>query len=71
MIYWFSILDEKEKSSNKQKRIKNTSNKCFQYTITVALNCEEIKSHQERVSNNKPFLNKYSYNPGQNRWDKL
>ena len=27
---------------------------------TVALNYEEIESHPERVSNIKPFINKYN-----------
>ena len=36
---------------------KNTDNKCFQYTVTVALNYEEIESHPERVSNIKPLIN--------------
>ena len=40
---------------------KNTDNKCFQYTVTVALNYEEIESHPERVSNIKPFINKYNW----------
>ena len=33
---------------------------CFQYAATVALNYEEIESHPERVSNIKPFINKYN-----------
>ena len=40
---------------------KNTDDKCFQYTVTVALNYEEIESHPERVSNIKPFINKYNW----------
>ena len=40
---------------------KNTDNKCFQYTATVALNYEEIESHPERVSNIKLFINKYNW----------
>ena len=34
--------------------------KCFQYVVTVALNYAYIESHAERVSNIKPFLNKYT-----------
>ena len=30
--------------------------KCFQYAITVALFHEQIKSHTERISNIKPFI---------------
>ena len=41
--------------------LKNTDDKCFQYAATVALNYEEIESHPERVSNIKPFINKYNW----------
>ena len=40
---------------------KNKDNKCFQYSITVALNHEEIESHPERISNTKPFIDKYNW----------
>ena len=40
---------------------KNTDDKCFQYAATVALNYEEIKWNPERVSNIKPFINKYNW----------
>ena len=40
---------------------KNEDDKCFQYAATVALNHEEIKCNPERVSNIKPFLNKYNW----------
>ena len=39
---------------------KNMNDMCFQYAATVALNYEEIESHPERVSNIKPFINKYN-----------
>ena len=35
--------------------LKNTDDKCFQYTATVALNYEEIESHPERVSSIKSY----------------
>ena len=35
--------------------------KCFQYAATAALNYEEIKQNPERVSNIKPFINKYNW----------
>ena len=38
----------------------NYDGKCFQYAATVALNCEEIGKHPERVSNIKPFINKHN-----------
>ena len=37
---------------------KNKDNKCFQYSITVALNHQEIRNHPERISNIKPFIDK-------------
>ena len=40
---------------------KNEDDKCFQQAATVALNYEKIKWNPERVSNIKPFMNKYSW----------
>ena len=40
---------------------KNKNNKCFQYSITVALNHQNIGNHPERVSNIKPFINQYNW----------
>ena len=58
LIYWFSILDKKEKNKNKSK---NKDDKCFQFAAAVALNFEEIESYSERVSNIIPFINKYNW----------
>ena len=42
--------------------LKNTDDKCFQYTTTVALNYEEFESqYLKRVSLIKPFVNKYNW----------
>ena len=41
--------------------INKKENKCFQYPITVALNYEEIVKHIERITNIKPFRNKYKW----------
>ena len=38
--------------------LKNKDDECLQYAVRVALNYEEIKN-PERVSNIKPFINKY------------
>ena len=38
------------------KNPKNNDNKCFQYSITVALNHQ---NHPERISNIKPFIDQY------------
>ena len=40
---------------------KTGDDECFQYAVTVALNYGEIESHPERVSNIKPFINKYNW----------
>ena len=34
-------------------------NKYFQYAVTVALNHDEIKQVLQRITKNKPFINKY------------
>ena len=40
---------------------RNKDNKCFQYSITVALNLQIIENHPERTSNIKPFINQYNW----------
>ena len=50
---------KKEKSNNKSE--KKPDDKCFQYAVIVALNHEEINWNPERVSNIKPFINKYNW----------
>ena len=39
---------------------RNKDNKCFQYSITVALNHQNIENHPESISNIKPFINQYN-----------
>ena len=39
----------------------NNDDKCFQYSITVALNHQNIENHPERTSNNEPFIDKYNW----------
>ena len=48
---------------NKRARInpKSKDNKCFQYSITVALNHQNIESNPERISNIKPFIDNYNW----------
>ena len=58
IIYLFSRLNKKQNTTINPK---NKDNKCFQYLVTVPLNCEEIESHPERVTNSKPFINKYKW----------
>ena len=35
--------------------------KCFQYSITVALNHQNIENHPERISNIKSFIDQYNW----------
>ena len=35
--------------------------KCFQYSIVVALNHQNIENHPERISNIKPFIDQYNW----------
>ena len=57
-----SYIKSPEWISNKRAPInpKNKDNKCFQYSITVALNHQNIENHPERISNIKPFIGKYN-----------
>ena len=41
--------------------VENDDDKCFQYSVTVALNYDEIKKHHQRVNKVKPFVNKYDW----------
>ena len=41
--------------------INKKHNKYFQYAVTVSLNHEEIKKDPQRITKNKPFINKYSW----------
>ena len=58
-----SYIKSPEWILNKRATInpKNKDNKCFQYSITVALNHQNIESHPERISNIKPFINQYNW----------
>ena len=40
---------------------KNNDDKCFQYAVTVTLNHKQIKSHPEKISTIKPFINQYNW----------
>ena len=56
-IYSLERIKKKKTTINS----KNTDDKWFQYTSTVALNYEETKWNPERISNIKPFINKYNW----------
>ena len=59
-----SYIDSLDWIKNKKTTINiinKKDKKCFQYTITVALNHEEIAEHSQRISKIKPFINKYNW----------
>ena len=41
--------------------INRKDRKCFQYVVTIALNHEEIKKDPQRITEMKPFINKYNW----------
>ena len=58
-----SYVKSSEWLINKRTTInpKNTDDKCFQYSITVASNHQKIESHPERISNIEPFIDQYDW----------
>ena len=40
---------------------KNKGNECFKHCLTVALNHQNIENHPERISNIKPFIDRYNW----------
>ena len=58
-----SYIDSPKWLKNKKATInpKNKDDKCFQYALTVALNYEQIKKNSQRISNIKPFIDKYNW----------
>ena len=58
-----SYIDSPKLLKKKKATInpKNNDDKCFQYAVTVALNHVQIKSHPEKTSNIKPFIDQYNW----------
>ena len=58
-----SYIDSPDWIKNKKATVnlKNEDDKGFQQAVTLALNYEEIKWNPERLSNVKPFMNKYNW----------
>ena len=58
-----SYIKSPEQALNKKPTInpKNKDNKCFNYSVTVALNHQNIENHPERISNIKPFIDQYNW----------
>ena len=63
---WRSYINFQDWIKKKKAAInpQNEDEKCFQYAATVPSNYDNIKWNPERVSNIKPFINKYN-------WEKL
>ena len=56
--------------------INKNDNRCFQYTVTVALNHKEIKKYLQKITKTKTFKDKYSWKgiklPSErNHWKKI
>ena len=58
-----SYIDPPEQLKNKKATInpKNNDDNCFQYALIIVLNHKQIKSHPERISKIKPFINQYNW----------
>ena len=57
-----SYIKSPEWVINKRATINpKNKDKCFQYSITVALNHQNIENHPERISNIKPFIDQYNW----------
>ena len=58
-----SYVKSSEWLINKRTTInpKNTYDKCFQHSISVASNHQKIESHPERISNIEPFIDQYDW----------
>ena len=59
IMYTFFWLDKSKQTAINP--INKKDNKCFQYTVTVALNHEEIKRPPQKITKIKPFINKYNW----------
>ena len=58
-----SYIDSPNWIKNKKAAINpinKKDNKCFQYTVTVTLNYEEVRKDLQRITKIKPFVNKYN-----------
>ena len=57
------MVDSPEWLKNKKATInpKNNDDKSFQYAITVAVNHVQTKSHPERITKIKYFINQYNW----------
>ena len=60
---WKPYINSPEWVINKRAIInpKNKDNKFFQYSVTVALNHQNMENHPEIILNTEPFINQYSW----------
>ena len=56
ITYRFPWLDKKTINP-----INDKDDKCFQYTVKVTLNYEEIKKDPQRITKIKPIINEYKW----------
>ena len=59
-----SYIDSPDWIKNKKATINPINKKykkCFEYTVTVASDHEEIRKHAERITKIEPFMNKYKW----------
>ena len=73
-----TYIDSPKWLKNKKSTInpKNNDDKCFQYTVTLALNLDNINKHPQRISKIKPFIDQYNWKdidfpPTNKDWRKL
>ena len=58
-----SYIDSPKWIKNKKSTVnpKINDHKCFQYAVTVALNCDKINKDPQRISKIKPFIDEYNW----------
>ena len=58
-----SYIDSPEWLKNEKATIntKNNNDKCFQFTLTVAINHKQIKIYPEKILKLKPFIDQYRW----------
>ena len=58
-----SYIDSQKWLKYKKSTInpKNNDHKCFQYSVTLALNLDKINNNPERISKIKPFIEQYNW----------
>ena len=56
-------VDSLKQLKNKKATInpKNSDDKCFQHALSAALNYQNIKSHRERISTLRPFIDQHNW----------